>query len=264
MYQQNFGLTHAPLLSSKADLFDNEQLAILKQRFQWLIENPGIALLTGESGVGKTAALRHLANQLNPHNHQVFYQSENDFSRLDIYRQFALELGVEPAYRRAQLWRNIKSRITELVDEQQVQPIWILDEAQNLPYEFFYDLPSFLNYAFDSRQLLTIWLVGFPSLATLLKRPIYAALYSRLQVQVVFQTIQDSAQFKQVIEHAIMQAGCHQTILSDSAIETIRLASKGRLRQAGQIIRNALRIATAQKMNHLTDDVVLQAIEERK
>ena len=41
----------------------------------------------------------------------------------------------------------------------------ILDEAQNLPPEFFRDFPAFLNFAFDSRDLITVWFVGHPLLA---------------------------------------------------------------------------------------------------
>src|SRR3546814_923536 len=88
------------------------------------------------------------------------------------------------AYRRAQLWRDIKNRIHELVDGKQLTPLWIIDEAQNLPPEFFRDFPAFLNFAFDARDLITVWLVGHPSLAQTLERAPYAALHSRIQVQV--------------------------------------------------------------------------------
>jgi len=50
-------------------------------------------------------------------------------------------LGIEPNYRRAQLWRDIKQRIHELVDTKQTTPVWIIDEAQNLAQKFFRDLP---------------------------------------------------------------------------------------------------------------------------
>jgi hypothetical protein len=90
----------------------------------------------------------------------VLYQSETDFGRVDIYRSLARELGLEPSYRRAQLWRDIKRRVHEMVDSKQLTPLWIIDEAQNLPAEFFRDSPSFLNFAFDSRDLMTVWLVS--------------------------------------------------------------------------------------------------------
>ena len=64
----------------------------------------------------------------------------------------AMELGLEPAYRRAQLWRDFKAHIQELADNKQLLLVWIIDEAHNLPPEFFRDLPAFLNFAFDSRE----------------------------------------------------------------------------------------------------------------
>lgn len=37
-------------------------------------------------------------------------------------------------------------------------PVWIIDEAQNLSADFFRDFPSFMNFAFDSPDLMTVWL----------------------------------------------------------------------------------------------------------
>ena len=103
MYRQHFGITREILANDSKELWDDGHLAVLQQRFQWLLDSPGIGLLTGESGIGKTAALRQLTNQLNPHRYHVIYTADTDLSRLDFYRQLALELSLEPAYHRAQL-----------------------------------------------------------------------------------------------------------------------------------------------------------------
>ncbi len=152
MVLQHFGLKHYPLGKAHTQLWDDGFLARLDERFHGLLESPGVGLLTGAAGVGKTAALRQLTRALNPHRYQVVYLAETDFGRLDLYRSLALALGLEPAYRRAALWRDIKARIQELADGKAILPIWIIDEAQNLPVEFFRDLPAFLNFAFDSRD----------------------------------------------------------------------------------------------------------------
>ena len=176
MILQHFGLRHAPLGKEVTEPWDDGRLASLAERFNWLLQAPGVGLITGEPGVGKTAALRNLTRTLNPHRYLVAYQAETDFGRIDIYRGLARSLGCEPSYRRAQLWRDIKERIHELVDRKQLMPVWIIDEAQNLPLEFFRDLPAFLNFAFDSRDLISVWLVGHPDLARTLERAPYAAL----------------------------------------------------------------------------------------
>lgn len=262
MYRQHFGLKHSPLGKEHTALWDDGTLARLHERFQWLLHSPGLGLLTGEAGVGKTAALRQLTRGLNPHRYQVIYLAETDFGRLDLYRSLALALGVEPAYRRAQLWRDLKARIRELADGKQLLPLWIIDEAQNLPPEFFRDLPAFLNFAFDSRDLMTVWLVGHPSLAHTLDRAPYAALAGRIQVRVQLTPILERERFAQLILHALKTAGCTHTLLADSGLELLRHASGGLPRQAGRLLRAAMQMAVPKGLNHLPDDLLQQAIEE--
>jgi MSHA biogenesis protein MshM len=262
MYLQHFGLRHTPLGKDSTDLWDDGAMAQIGQRFAWLLSSPGVGLITGEPGVGKTAALRQLTHDLNPHRHLVIYEAETDFGRLDIYRSLARALGVEPAYRRAQVWRDLKARILELVDGRQVTPVWIIDEAQNLPPEFFRDLPAFLNFAFDARDVMTIWLIGHPVLAQTLERAPYAALHSRIQVRIQLRPIIERDRFAALIAHALKAAGCAHTLIADSGLEILRQASRGLPRQAGRILNNALRLAVPRGLNHLPDDLLQLAIAE--
>jgi type II secretory pathway predicted ATPase ExeA len=262
MVLQHFGLKHYPLGKAHTELWDDGFLARLNERFTWLLESPGVGLLTGEAGVGKTAALRQLTQALNPHRYQVLYLAETDFGRLDLYRSLALALGLEPVHRRAALWRDIKARIHELADGKGIVPLWIIDEAQNLPVEFFRDLPAFLNFAFDSRDLMTLWLLGHPPLAHTLERAPYAALASRIQVRLQLRPITDRERFKALIEHALEQAGVQHTLFSDSGLELLRQASQGLPRQAGRLIKLAMQLAVPKGLNHLPDELIQHAIEE--
>jgi type II secretory pathway predicted ATPase ExeA len=227
-----------------------------------LLKSPGLGLLTGEPGVGKTAALRKLTRALNPHRYLVLYQAETDFGRVDLYRGLARALGVEPSYRRAQLWRDIKQRVHELVDSKQVLPIWIIDEAQNLPADFFRDFPAFLNFAFDSRDLITVWLAGHPVLAHTLERAAYAALASRIQTRLTLKPIVERERFAQLVAHGLTSAGCRHTLLADSGMEILRQASKGLPRQASRLLCTAMRLAVPKGLNHLPDELLQQAIAE--
>jgi MSHA biogenesis protein MshM len=251
MYRQHFGLRCAPLDKDSTDLWDDGALAQLAERFQWLLNSPGIGLLTGEPGVGKTAALRHLTRSLNPHRYQVIYMAETEFSRTDLYQSLARALGLEPRHRRADLWRDLKQRILELVESKQLLPVWIIDEAQNLPPEFFRDFPSFLNFAFDSRDLLTVWLAA----------P-YAALYGRIQARVQLRPVIERERYALLIAHALKTAGCTHTLLADSGLELLRQASRGLPRQAGRILRTSMQLAVPKGLNHIPDELLQQAIEE--
>lgn len=261
MYRRHFGLTHCPLSKQTKTLWDDGALDALNQRFNWLLESPGIGLLTGEPGVGKTAWIRQLKKELNPHRYQVIYLAETDFGRLDIYRQLAIEFGLEPAYRRASLWRQIKEHITQMVETRSVLPVWIIDESHNLPVEFFKDFPAFLNFAFDSKDLMTVWFLGHCSLENTLNRAPYAALSSRIQIKEKLEPIFEQERFSQLVDQGFKDAGATQRMLSEPGIELLRMASKGKPRIASQLILNALQLATEKKINHLPDDVINEAIE---
>ena len=262
MVLHHFGLKSFPLGKGCPDLWDDGRLTHVGERFQWLLQHPGVGLLTGEAGVGKTALVRTLIRPLNPHRYHVIYLAETDFSRLDLYRSLALSLGLEPAYRRAALWRDIKAHIQALADSKGIVPVWIIDEAQNLPIAFFRDLPAFLNFAFDSRDLMVVWMLGHPSLAQLLARAPYAALAGRIQLRLQLKPIVERAQFKALIEHAFKQAGAQQTLLSDSGIELLRQASQGVPRHAGLLLKTSIQLAVPKGLNHLPDELIQQAIEE--
>ena len=262
MVLQHFGLAHYPPGKAHAALWDDGVLAHPGERFTWLLEIPGVGLLTGEAGVGKTAALRQLTRSLNPHRYQVVYLAETDFGRLDLYRSLALALGLEGAYRRAALWRQIKARIQELADGKGVTPLWIIEEAHNLPLDFFRDLPAFLNFAFDSRDLMAVWLLGHPALDQTLDRAPYAALASRIQVRLRLKPIIERERFHSLVSQAFKQAGAQHTLLSDSGLELLRQAYRGLPRHAGRILKTSLQLALPKGLNHLPDELIQQAIEE--
>jgi len=264
MYRQHFGLKHIPFDKNSPSLWAHEDLTILQERFTGLINNPGIGLLTGEPGVGKTAALRNIIKNLNPHQYFIVYLAETQFSCYDIYSQLAISFNLVPPHRFAQLWRAIKNRIRELVENKRSLPILIIDEAQNLSFDFFKSFPSFLNFDFDAKDMMTVWFVGHNNLLNIIDRAALAALSGRIHARCQIHPITERTCFTQMIQHAFKEAGCQTTLLSDPGIEIIRVASQGRLRTIHRIIATAMQIAMQKKLSHLPDDIVQEAIASLK
>ena len=265
MSNQIFGLTHVPLSKNVKTLWDDgQQFAHFSRQFQWLLDSPGIGLFTGDPGVGKTAALRHVTQGMNPHRYQLIYMPDTNFSRVDLYRHLAFALGLEVSYRRAQLWKDIKERIVELYDKKNVLIIWVIDEAHNLPRDFFTDFPSFLNFALDSRDIITVWFVGHASLAISLDKTIHVALSSRIAVRACLKPIVERERFTALLDHAFKEAGGQIKLLSDSGIEILRQASQGRPRHVSSILNTAMKLGALKGLSHLPDDLLQAAIEELK
>jgi MSHA biogenesis protein MshM len=264
MIQQHFGLKHLPLAKSNPSLWTDHAFIQLKEHFTQLLHTPGIGVLTGEPGVGKSAALRHIARELNPHQYHVFYLAETQFTSFDIYRQIAYAFTLVPAHNYAQVWRDIKNHIRERVEHKRSLPIFIIDEAQNLPLDFFRSFPSFLNFDFDARDMMTVWFVGHPILSNFIDRAAHTALASRIQVRYQLQPILEHDRFTALIQHAFKEAGCHTSLLSESGIELLRIASQGRPRSVHHILVGALQLAVQKGLNHLPDDLLQAAIIQLK
>lgn len=260
MIQQHFGLKYIPLAKNSGSLWMSEELMQLQKYFTQLLHTPGIGVLTGEPGVGKTAALRSFTLTLNPHQYQVFYLSETLFTSFDIYRQIAAHLGLVPANRFAMLWRDIKMHIRERVEHKRSLPIFIIDEAQNLPLDFFRGFPSFMNFDFDSRDMMVVWFVGHSVLNNIIDRAAYNALANRIQVRYSLSPIIERESFGLFIQKAFVDAGCNTGLLSDSGIELLRIASEGKPRSVYRILVGSLQLAMQKNLNHLPDDVIQEVI----
>ena len=244
-YRSRFGLTHHPLprdASGKSFFAQTAAYQRLEMYFQELVDEPGLGVLTAEAGVGKTAAIRNLCAQLPEPDFKVTYLCDTAVSPFDLYRTLALELGLKPSHRRAQLWWDLKRTITHLVEEQHTLPLLVLDEAQLISDAFLEDLCGFLNFAFDRKSLLTVWLVGLPQLSTRLRMRHHAPLASRIVARVQLESLARE-DFAALVDHGIKAAGVKDKLLSDSALELLWRKSNGVPRAASRLLRAALREA---------------------
>ncbi|MGH9391037.1 MAG: ExeA family protein [Vicinamibacteria bacterium] len=265
MYRQRFGFTGHPFpknAQGKTFFTEHEGYRRLERGFQMLLEEPGLGLLTAEPGVGKTAAIRNLSQALPRPQYRVVYLSDTAIGPLDLYRTLALELGLKPAHRRATLWRELKARLEHMVDERAERPVLILDEAQHLSDGFLGDFSGFLNFAFDSRDLFTTWLVGLSGLRARLKLQTHAALQTRIIVSVHLEAFSSRDVFSAFLAHGLAAVGSKGTVLADSARELLFRASRGLPRQAAKIARRAFRIAHEREQSFLDDAILEAAVAE--
>ena len=93
----------------------------------------------------------------------------------------------------------------------------IIYDVQNLPVKFFRDVSAFINLAFDSRDLMAVWLLTFPWVIPCSGVPC-AALASRIQVHLRLQPITDREHLNQLVTHTFSQIGAQHALLSDSGL----------------------------------------------
>jgi MSHA biogenesis protein MshM len=263
-YRRRFGLAHDPLprdAAGKSFYADGEHYERLRRTFSYLAAEPGLGLLTGEAGSGKTAALRNLCDALPEPEYRIVYICDTSVTPAAVYRNLAAALGLSPARHRDALWRQLKVTIEHLVDVEAVIPILVIDEAQHLPDSFFLDLAGFLNRNFDRRELLTVWLVGLPSLAARLGMRQHAALASRV-VSTNVMPPRGREDFLAMVDHGLKIAGAKTKLLSDQALELLWRVSHGLPRHASRLLRTSLMLAHERDQSFVDDRVMLDACDE--
>jgi type II secretory pathway predicted ATPase ExeA len=264
MYRQRFSLIHHPIPKDAQGktFFDKAPCYVrLKRGFSRLLDDGGLGVMTAEAGVGKTASVRNLCSELPKPNYLVLYLCDTAVSPLDLYRTLAVELGVRPSHRRAQLWTDIKKALVHMVDERGTTPVIIIDEAQHLSDKFLIDLSGFLNFTFDSRDLLTLWLVGLTPLRKHLQMQMHAALKTRVLVEAHLDPL-DRETFGAFIEHGLKAAGATSKLLSEPALELLFRSCRGLPRLASKLLRAALRAAHDKGQSFVDEHVLDAAIEE--
>jgi len=259
-----FSLTHYPLPKNALGktFFDKSAgNGRLRRAFQQTIEDRAFGVLSGEPGVGKTTAVRNLMSELPRPDYQVIYLCNTTGSPLDLYRAIGGEIGVRPSHRRGELWTDIKKTIVHMVDERSIVPVIVIDEAHRLSDSFLADLAGFLNFAFDSRDVMPLWLVGQPLLVKRLHQQQHDALRTRIAVEMRVEAL-DRHTFGAAIEHAFKAAGATQAVLSEPAVELLFRSSRGVLRVASKILRVALRMAHEKNQAFVDERIFEAAIAE--
>jgi len=265
MYRKRFGLTGHPMAKNaqgKTFFAKTPNYQRLESAFKQLLDEPGLGVLTGEPGVGKTAGLRNLCAALPKPDYLVVYQCDTAVAPLDLYRNLAVELGVRPSHRRALLWTDIKKALVHMVDERGTVPLVVIDEAHLLSDQFLLDLGGFLNFAFDSRDLLTLWLVGQSALRKNLGMQQHMALAMRVSAQVHFEPVTDRDTFCAIVSGCLGIVGGKSKLIGDPALELLFRASRGVLRVAAKLLRASLRLAHEKDQSFVDEHILEQAIDQ--
>lgn len=98
-WRERFGMQAPPLPRGAVgeSFFEGDpHYQRLAQAFAWLASEPGIGVLTGEPGVGKTSAIRHLCRALPASEHRVVYLCDCAVKPLDLDRIHQGDLADPP------------------------------------------------------------------------------------------------------------------------------------------------------------------------
>jgi type II secretory pathway predicted ATPase ExeA len=263
MFEAYWNLSGKPFDKSiePEQLFMSKNITELLSRLEYIKNNRGIMLITGQPGTGKTTALRAFVGALSDLSFNCFYVPLSTVSVADFYRQFNDKLGGEYVYQKSQLFASIQKLIEEMVTDFKKIPVVIFDEAHLLKNENFTELQLLLNFNMDATDPAIVIIAAQPHLHDRLTRPILWSFYQRIELKYQLLPLQKQ-ELKPYIEHHLKIKGCTLSPFSDSAIEAIFKNTAGIPRVIASLALKCMTLAMLEKSQTISEEHVFQAARE--
>jgi general secretion pathway protein A len=259
LYISFFGFSTAPFAKEigDADLWLPPSKQDVVDGLCEAAEERECALVLGDPGLGKTCVLRAVRHRLPQAEYRLTYCHNATLGKRDFYRQLCLAMGLSPSATAAAVFYAVSSHIQELGKER-LHPVFLLDEAHLLHPDTLDHLHILLNYEWDSRALLSLFLIGLPELLDRLALRRHRSMLSRIHRRFVLGplTREDTADY---LRTRLRLAGCDREIFALDTIALLHDHAGGALRDIDRLATAALREA-ARKKRKTVDAETLQRV----
>jgi general secretion pathway protein A len=177
-------------------------------RLEQLVQEGGFALVTGESGTGKSVALRIVAGRLQTLRDVMVGVIERPQSKTtDFYRELADMFAVKlPPCNRWGGFKTLRERWKAHLASSRLRPVLLIDEAQEMNPDVLSELRILSSADLDTTLLLTVVLSGDGRLLELLRQEDLVPLGTRIRTRLVMEAA-SREELRELLGHALEKAG---------------------------------------------------------
>lgn len=204
--------------------------------FSWRIEQlaplGGFALVTGDPGTGKSAALRLLHKRLGQMRELTVASFSRPQSRLsDFYRELGSLFGVDlKAHNAFGGFQSLRERWRLHAEASLLRPVIIIDEAQEMPTATLSELRLLSSSEFDSKSLLTIVLGGDRRLGERFRTPELLPVGSRIRARLTLEPLPRDELVRCLSE--LMALAGNASLMTKELVNTVAEHAAGNYRVA--------------------------------
>jgi type II secretory pathway predicted ATPase ExeA len=227
-------------------------------RVEQLVTEGGFALISGESGTGKSVALRIVALRLASVRDVVVGALERPQSKnADFYRELGdiFSVKLSPSNR----WGGFKAlreKWKSHLASSLIKPVLLIDEAQEMAPDVLSELRILSSADFDATSLLTIVLAGDGRLLDLLRHQDLVPLNTRIRTRLITETATRD-ELLELLNHALAKAG-NTTLMTDGLMDALVDHSAGNYRLLMTMSAELLAYGIAHEVNQLDEKFYLE------
>ena len=232
------------------------------ESFCWRIDQQigegGFALVTGDPGCGKSAALRILSERLtHVRDLGVGRLTRPQANLADFYRELGHLFGVPLSpHNRWNSAKVLREKWLAHIDASVHRPVLLIDEAQEMNAAVFSELRLLASADLDSRSILTLVLAGDQRLASRLEEvdllPVASRIRSRLRLEPAA-----PKQLHECLAHLLKTAG-NPKLLSPALATCLCEHGAGNLRLLMNLANDLLAAAAHQEREQLDEKLFFE------
>jgi general secretion pathway protein A len=227
-------------------------------RVEQLVQEGGFALISGESGTGKSVALRIIAERLASVRDVVVGALERPQSKnADFYRELGdiFSVKLSPSNR----WGGFKAlreKWKAHVASSRIKPVLLVDEAQEMASDVLSELRILSSADFDATSLLTVVLAGDGRLLELLRHQDLVPLSTRIRTRLITESATRD-ELLELLKYALAKAG-NSTLMTEQLIDALVDHSSGNYRLLMTMSAELLAYGIAQEVSQLDEKFYLE------
>ena len=225
-------------------------------RLKFFEQQATIALIIGQTGIGKSSLLRLFLNELPQNRFHPLYFHLTPLNANGFLRLIVTNLGEKPKMGKDRLLLQILERI----HQNEKCTIFIIDEAHLIDPQVLTDLRVLIS-SLEQQISLKILLCGQESLRQILKRSSHADLVHRITVRFSLQPL-SKEQTSAYIDSRITLAEGSVKIFDPEAKELIHDYTGGVPRQINNVATACLINAASRTQKKITETMVNETMSE--
>ena len=226
-------------------------------RLQHLVQSGLLGLVTGSSGLGKSALLKRFMAEQSPQQCETIYCHLTHLPSSGLLKLVLTALGEVPKRGKDKLY----SQLLDRARGSDATLMLIFDEAHLLSGDALVDLRLLVSSAIEVGPPMKILLVGQDHIRQTLKRSEYADIVNRISVRYQLRPL-TKEQTRRYIDHQVVQHGGDSKIFDESVKDLIHDFTAGVPRSINNVAIACLLGATAARSVRIDDQAFHLAANE--
>ncbi|MCC6784106.1 MAG: ATP-binding protein [Planctomycetes bacterium] len=231
------------------------------KHFAWRVEDlvmhGGFALVTGDVGAGKSAALRMLSTKLTPLRDVIVGEVTRPQSRVtDFYREIGDLFGVPVSTsNRWGAYKTVRAKWQEHIQQTLFRPVLLVDEAQEMSPLLLAELRLLGSTKLDTCTIVTVVLCGDRRLEEKLRTPDLLPIASRIRTRLVLDAEPPDV-LGTMLRHLLASSG-NATLMTEELQRTVCEHAAGNRRVLMHLCNDLLVLGVTKNAKRLDESLYL-------